>query len=125
MLIVYSLVSPLWAPLVTGLPDGTWAVVGRAFLYSWLALGMAVSWIAKETEARFPQWPWLSKMLLYVGGYGPLLCAVTFAAYIKEWRGASMAWDKTVKTGKVGLAAVPPTAPEGAHCRHPTTCAGN
>jgi len=34
-------------------------------------------------------------------GYGSLLCACTFASYVKELRGAEMTWDKTEKTGKV------------------------
>ena len=38
---------------------------------------------------------------LYVCGFGPLLCAVTFTAYVKELRGAEQRWDKTEKTGKV------------------------
>ncbi len=39
---------------------------------------------------------------LYVVGYGPLLCAITAAAYVKEARGAEMRWDKTEKVGAVG-----------------------
>ena len=40
--------------------------------------------------------------LLYVVGYGPLLCAITAAAYVAELRRAEMAWEKTEKTGAVG-----------------------
>ncbi len=40
--------------------------------------------------------------LLYIVGYGPLLTAMTAAAYIKEIQGAEMKWDKTEKTGQVG-----------------------
>jgi len=43
----------------------------------------------------------LSKALVYIGGYGSVLCAVLFTSYVKEWRHAEMAWDKTEKTGKV------------------------
>ncbi|MBL4689555.1 MAG: hypothetical protein JKY37_33515, partial [Nannocystaceae bacterium] len=43
----------------------------------------------------------LAPLVLLVGGYGPFLCAVTVGAYIKEFRGAEMKWDKTIKTGKV------------------------
>ena len=32
-----------------------------------------------------------------------LLCACTFASYIKELRHAEMKWDKTEKTGKVAM----------------------
>ena len=35
-------------------------------------------------------------------GYGPLLCAITAAAYVAELRRAEMAWEKTEKTGTVG-----------------------
>jgi hypothetical protein len=40
--------------------------------------------------------------MIYIAGYGSLLCAVTFGAYIKEATGAAKTWDKTEKTGKVG-----------------------
>ncbi len=36
-------------------------------------------------------------------GYGTLLCACTFASYVKELRKAEMTWDKTEKTGKVTI----------------------
>jgi hypothetical protein len=39
---------------------------------------------------------------VYVIGYGPLLCAMTAAAYVKELQGAEMRWEKTEKTGAVG-----------------------
>jgi hypothetical protein len=62
---------------------------------------MLVAWLAKEVE-RWARWRRLSPVLLQIAGYGPLLCAVTFAAYVKEARGAEMKWDKTEKTGAVG-----------------------
>jgi hypothetical protein len=43
----------------------------------------------------------LSPFFVYIGGYGPLLCAITTAAYVKELRGADRHWDKTEKTGKM------------------------
>ena len=39
--------------------------------------------------------------MLFIVGYGPLLCTITFAAYIAELRGKSITWEKTEKTGKV------------------------
>ena len=42
-----------------------------------------------------------SPALLYLVGYGSLLCAITFDSYIKEIRHADARWDKTVKTGRV------------------------
>ena len=56
------------------------------FAYIWLAGSMIVAWCAKVVEDT-----WIGKvlspLLVYVVGYGPLLCAVTF----------------TEKTGKVGM----------------------
>jgi hypothetical protein len=44
----------------------------------------------------------LARPLLYVVGYGPLLCTITAAAYVAEMRHAEMRWEKTEKTGAVG-----------------------
>lgn len=103
-IIVYSLYPPIFAPLLAFIP-GADTIVGtslRVFIYAWIGLGMAVSWGAKELEVRGGKLgKWLAPYVLQVGGYGPFLCAVTFASYIKELLGAEMKWDKTVKTGKV------------------------
>ena len=72
---------------------------GTLFLYLWLSLAMAVSYGAVWVERR--GWQRLATVLLYVGGYGPLLCAVTVGASVKELQGAQRTWDKTVKTGNV------------------------
>ena len=69
--------------------------------YSWLALCMVVAWLGKWAEKVGLRV--LSPFFVYLGGYGPLLCAVTFTSYVYELRGAEMTWDKTVKTGKVAL----------------------
>jgi hypothetical protein len=72
------------------------------FIYVWAAASMAVGYLAKVAEPRrFGRF--LSPLIVYVVGYGSLLCACTFASYIKELRGAEMVWDKTEKTGKVGI----------------------
>ena len=72
------------------------------FIYAWLSVSMAVAYLAKTAEphrlGRF-----ISAVLVYIAGYGSLLCACTFAAYVKELRGAEMKWDKTEKTGKVAI----------------------
>ena len=69
------------------------------FLYSWLSVAMLVSYSAKALEGtRLGR---LAGLPLYIGGYGAFLCAVTFASYVKEFRGADLTWDKTEKTGKV------------------------
>jgi cellulose synthase/poly-beta-1,6-N-acetylglucosamine synthase-like glycosyltransferase len=72
------------------------------FAYAWLAGSMLVAYLGKAIEPRrYGRVP--SAMFIYIAGYGPLLCACTFASYIKELRHAEMKWDKTEKTGKVAM----------------------
>lgn len=74
-----------------------WVIV---FVYAWPAASMAVAYLAKAAEPhRFGRF--LSPLLVYVVGYGSLLCSCTFASYVKELAKAEMKWDKTEKTGKV------------------------
>jgi len=74
------------------------------FTYAWLGGSMLVAYLGKVAEPRrFGRI--LSPLLVYVGGYGPLLCAVTFASYVLEARGAARTWDKTEKTGKATVRA--------------------
>ena len=74
------------------------------FAYAWLALSMVVAYAGKAVEPRrFGRL--FSTLCIYIAGYGPLLCACTFASYVKELRGAEMKWDKTEKTGKVAMPA--------------------
>ena len=71
------------------------------FMYLWLAFSMLAAWITKLLEkTRVGR---ITPALMYLIGFGPLLCAVTFASYILELRGAEMKWDKTVKTGKANI----------------------
>ena len=72
------------------------------FAYVWLAASMLVAYLGKAVEKRKLGWLF-SRVFIYIAGYGPLLCACTFASYVKELRGAEMKWDKTEKTGKVGM----------------------
>jgi cellulose synthase/poly-beta-1,6-N-acetylglucosamine synthase-like glycosyltransferase len=74
------------------------------FTYIWLAGCMGVAFLAKVTETR-SLGRYISPALIYIGGYGPLLCAITTAAYIKELRRAEVRWEKTEKTGKVAMPA--------------------
>lgn len=70
------------------------------FLYLWVSLCMIVSYSAYYSEKKGCP-AFVSRTLLLIGGYGPFLCAVTFASYIKEIRKSEMKWDKTQKTGNV------------------------
>ena len=72
------------------------------FAYAWLAGSMLVAYLGKAVEPRrYGRVP--AAAFIYIAGYGPLLCACTFASYIKELRHAEMKWDKTEKTGKVAM----------------------
>jgi glycosyltransferase involved in cell wall biosynthesis len=109
-IIVATCVPPLfdrWIPgalRAAGLPAGRpVAHAAILFAYVWLTGSMLVAWAAKLLESR-RGWRLLSPLCVYVAGYGPLLCAITFSSYVKEARGAEMKWDKTEKTGKVALA---------------------
>jgi cellulose synthase/poly-beta-1,6-N-acetylglucosamine synthase-like glycosyltransferase len=74
------------------------------FVYIWLAACMGVAYLGKVCESR-PLGRVIGPALLYIGGYGPLLCAITVAAYLRDLQGAEAHWDKTEKTGKVVAAA--------------------
>ena len=83
---------------------GGWVRGLELFTYIWLAACMGVAYLGKLAE---PHWGGrvLSRVFVYVGGYGPLLCAIATAAYWKEFRHAERTWDKTEKTGKVAAPA--------------------
>ncbi|MCP2030513.1 cellulose synthase/poly-beta-1,6-N-acetylglucosamine synthase-like glycosyltransferase [Okibacterium sp. HSC-33S16] len=69
-------------------------------IYIWISVSMFGAWIARKIEntaiGRV-----LTPVLIYLVGYGSLLCAITFDSYIKELRHAEAKWDKTEKTGRV------------------------
>jgi cellulose synthase/poly-beta-1,6-N-acetylglucosamine synthase-like glycosyltransferase len=69
-------------------------------LYSWPVLSMVLARLIRDVEGTRVL-GWASRPLLYLVGYGPLLCAITLDAYVREWRGAAQTWDKTEKTGRV------------------------
>jgi cellulose synthase/poly-beta-1,6-N-acetylglucosamine synthase-like glycosyltransferase len=105
-IIVYA----LWPPLVDdylagGLRDigistqGALRDVVLLFTYAWLSASMLAAWVVKRTESVLGR---LAPALLYVVGYGPLLCAITAASYVKEIKRTEMVWEKTEKTGAIG-----------------------
>lgn len=71
--------------------------------YVWVAACMLAAYLVMRADGHVT--PWVSSLLLYLTGFGPLLCAVTFTAYVKEARRAPQTWDKTQKTGKVVIGA--------------------
>jgi cellulose synthase/poly-beta-1,6-N-acetylglucosamine synthase-like glycosyltransferase len=71
-----------------------------AAIYVWIPLSMLGAWLARRVEATRVG-PVLAPILIYLVGYGSLLCAITFDSYIKEFRHADSVWQKTEKTGRV------------------------
>lgn len=76
-------------------------------MYSWIFLCIPFAYLAKMA-AKSEHFRWIAPVLIYVVGYGPFLCAVTFASYVKELRNEGAVWDKTVKRGRVTLGAASP-----------------
>jgi cellulose synthase/poly-beta-1,6-N-acetylglucosamine synthase-like glycosyltransferase len=74
------------------------------FAYAWLTVSMLVAATIRRIE-RHRGLTWLCGPLVYLVGYGPLQCAITGTAYIKELRHAEMRWDKTEKVGAIGEVA--------------------
>ena len=107
-IIVYALWPPLvddhLASLLRDLgvdPAGGVRDAALLFTYAWLSASMLAAWLVKRLEAVRGAGR-LTPALLYLVGYGPLLCAITAAAYIKELQGTEMVWEKTEKTGAIG-----------------------
>jgi len=71
-----------------------------ASMYLWGPVAMLGAWLARLVE-RSPVGWLASRVLLYVVGYGSLLCAITIDSYVKEWRHADASWSKTEKVGRV------------------------
>ncbi len=71
-----------------------------AAFYLWGPISMLGIWLARAVEP-LPGGRFFAGLLLYVCGYGSLLCAITVDSYIKEWRRADAAWIKTEKVGRV------------------------
>jgi cellulose synthase/poly-beta-1,6-N-acetylglucosamine synthase-like glycosyltransferase len=91
---------------------GTGQVAGHTdwitvFFYAWLGGSLAVGYLVKVTASGRAGAHWagrlLSVVLLYLVGYGTLLCACTFACYVKQLRRTETSWEKTEKTGKVTI----------------------
>lgn len=74
--------------------------VYSSILYLWGPISMLGAWLARWVE-RFRGGRFVAGLLIYVCGYGSLLCAITVDSYIKEWRQADASWVKTEKVGRV------------------------
>ncbi len=69
------------------------------FAYVWQSAAMFFAWLAKQVE-KTGIGRLITPLLVYLVGYGPILCAITFDSYVKEWRGVEQSWDKTEKVGR-------------------------
>jgi len=100
LFIAYAAYPPVFNHLK---PSAAVVTAVALFAYAWQAGCMLCAALLGRLEtvpvARVAVPP-----LLYVIGYGPLLAAMTAAAYVKELRGAEMRWEKTQKSGKIGEA---------------------
>jgi cellulose synthase/poly-beta-1,6-N-acetylglucosamine synthase-like glycosyltransferase len=97
--LAYSLLDAIGASALRG-----YGAEIELFTYVWLATSMIVAYLGKVVENR-ALGQFISPLLIFIGGYGSLLCAVTCAAYVKELRRADASWEKTEKTGKVAISA--------------------
>ncbi|OJX67847.1 MAG: glucosaminyltransferase [Micrococcales bacterium 72-143] len=91
----------VWLPSLFGLkllPVGE--TILTVFVYVWISAAMLAAWGARAVE-KTRVGRWLSPLLIYLVGYGPMLCAITVDSYIKEWRHADATWIKTEKVGRV------------------------
>jgi hypothetical protein len=88
---------------LVGLP---WTATTKSYLalaaYLWVGCCMIAAWAVYRLDKAVHGMGVWGGFLLFIVGYGPLLCAITFAAYVAQARGKTAVWDKTVKTGKVG-----------------------
>ncbi|QCR19402.1 glycosyltransferase [Agrococcus sp. SGAir0287] len=90
-----------WLPGVLGVaPSPALLMAIDLASFAWISLCMLAAWGLRLLD-RTRIGSRLTPFLTYVVGFGPILCAVTFAAYVAEARGAARTWDKTEKTGRV------------------------
>jgi glycosyltransferase involved in cell wall biosynthesis len=74
------------------------------FSYLWISACMVAAFLLKRLAASH-RVPWLVAPLVYLVGFGPILCGVTCSAYVMQFRGAAMTWEKTEKIGAIGKIA--------------------
>jgi len=72
------------------------------FMYSWNSLCMVAAWLVYRLEKLGVPHQLRDAFLLIVG-YGPLLCTITVAAMLSEWRKSELQWDKTEKMGNAKI----------------------
>ena len=107
-IIAYALWPPIVDDGVAGLLEDAGVTTQGAlrdtvllFAYVWLSASMLAAWLVRRLE-RVRGLARLAPALVYVVGYGPLLCAIAAAAWGKQIGRTEMVWEKTEKTGAIG-----------------------
>jgi cellulose synthase/poly-beta-1,6-N-acetylglucosamine synthase-like glycosyltransferase len=77
------------------------ARMGMLVAYIWVGASMATGYLARAVDRR--GWHRTGRGIVYLGGFGPMLCAVTFDSYVQHLRNTAQTWDKTEKTGTVAI----------------------
>ncbi|HEX3865346.1 MAG TPA: glycosyltransferase family 2 protein [Gemmatimonadaceae bacterium] len=111
VMMLYSAYPPLFdTTIVTGLAHMGILITPHVragfalFMYAWLILCVPLAYLAKMCGDS-ASLRWLAPALVYVVGYGPYLCAVTFGSYVNELVNVGTTWEKTTKVGRVMLSA--------------------
>jgi len=71
------------------------------FAYLWIALAMPLAWLAKYLDDKKVKY--VPHFIIFFVGYGALILAAACSAWWREMRGADHTWDKTLKSGSVGV----------------------
>lgn len=80
----------------------SWRDIPIQIILGWTGISTLAAWLVYRIDkAGAPKW--LRNIFLLLIGYGPLMCAVSFAAMIAELRKSDVKWDKTIKSGKVRI----------------------
>ena len=80
----------------------SWRDAAVSLGLAWTGISTLAAWLVYRIDkAGAPKW--LRNSLLVLVGYGPLLCAMAFAAIIAQFRKADLKWDKTIKSGKAKI----------------------
>ena len=80
----------------------SWGDAAVLLILAWTGISTLAAWLVYRIDrAGAPKW--LRNALLVLVGYGPLLCAIAFAAIIAQFRKADLKWDKTIKSGKARI----------------------
>jgi len=109
LLSVIVMAIALVAPFVglahlLGPARSSWDSIAAQVILAWSAISTVAAWgVYRVDKAGAPRW--LRNILLVLFGYGPLLCAIAFAAIVAELGKADLTWDKTIKSGKARIQA--------------------